>query len=452
MLNDTNRSPVPGANVSVYACASPATTVEKLTGTRGEFEVIAPPSYRCEVKVEADGFRTYNEDSFVITRPYYQMEVLLTPKQFLRGRVVDNENAGIPGALVQLQLEGVSQAAAWFSATTDSGGAFAISDVPRKAWFNIEAYHAGFETTRRVRGSLSAGNEITVRMTPATSSGSVVGSVMDKMQEPVPGAQIELYETRDGRLTASTKTDRQGAYRFSPVLEGHYLVRCKADGYPDTPANRITVKVVANGEAGADFSIDSGLVLNGIVLNQKDEPVPNAQVIYSQTADQNAGAGSQDPRSNLRRLGRFANTDKEGRFHFSGLINAQGQLHVIHHEYVSLTTRLRPSNQEQTVILDSGVVLRGTVSDSRGTAVERFNLTLQSTSGRYAISRPFITTDGHFEIHGLVRDSYQVMLRAADRGEFSGAIELQGSAEIYILLDSDPGGRGQSILHILKSK
>jgi hypothetical protein len=229
-------------------------------------------------------------------------------------------------------------------------------------------------------------------------------------------------------------------------------VRCTAEGYADPLANQTEVKLVANSEARADFSINPGLVLNGIVLNQKDEPVPDAEVIYSQTADQNAGAGRQDPRSNLRRPVRFANTDKEGGFRISGLTDAQGQLQVIQREYVSLTTRLRPSDQEQKVILDSGVVLRGTIGDSRGAAVERSTLTLRATSGRYAQSYSYITTDGHFEIHGLAKDSYQIMLRVADRGEFSGAMELQGPTEIYILLDSVPGGRGQSTLSILKSK
>jgi protocatechuate 3,4-dioxygenase beta subunit len=449
VLNETNRSPVQGANVSVYACASPASTVEKLTGTRGEFEVIAPPGYRYEVKVEADGFRAYRENSFVITRPYYQMEILLTPKLLLRGRVLDDENAGIPDAVVRL----VSQAGGpMSSATTDSKGAFAFSNVPRKGWFIIEARHAGFETSGMVRGSLPADNEITVRMTPAGSSGSVVGGVTDKMQKPVPGAQVELYETSDGKLVAAIQTDRQGAYRFSRVREGNYRVRCTTEIYTDTSANPAEVKVVANREARADFSIDPGLVLNGIVLNQKDEPVPDAEVIYSQTADKNASAGGQDTRSKLRQPMRLADTDKEGRFRITGLIGAQGILSVHHPDYVSLTTRLRPSNQEQKVILDSGAVLRGTVSDSRGAAVERFNLTLRATSGRYTIYRSFITTDGHFEIHGLAIDSYQIMLRGADRGGFSGAMELQGSTEIYILLDSVLGGRGQSTLHILKSK
>jgi uncharacterized GH25 family protein len=449
VLNETDHSPVPGAKVSVYACASPTSTVEKLTGTKGEFEVLAPPGYRYEVKVEADGFRTYWEDSFVITRPYYQMEILLTPKQSMRGRVVDNENAGIPDALVRLRFEGASQAAP-FSAITDSNGAFAITNLPSKGWFNIDAYHTGFETGR-VRGSLTAGNEFTVRMTPALSGGSVVGGVTDDVQKPVPGAQIELYDTSNGRLTALVHTDRQGAYRFSHVHEGNYLVRCTAEGYADTLANQTEVKLVGDDEARADFSINHGLVLSGIVVNQKDEPVPNAEMYYSQTADQDAGGGRRDPHSILRQPGRVVTTDKEGRFHISGLIDAQGQLGVNHNEYIRIKTRLRPSKQEQKVILDSGVVLRGTVSDSRGAAVERFNLTLRAGSGS-VLSRSFITTDGHFEIHGLVKNSYQVMVRGTDRNEFIGAMELQDSTEINILLDSVPGGRGQSTLHILKSK
>jgi len=452
VLNETNRAPVPGATVSVYAYASPPASVEKLTGGRGDFEVIAPPAYRYDVKAEAVGFRAYEENSFVITRPYYQMEILLTPVEMLRGRVVDNLNAGIPDAIVQLRRE-ADASSILGSTTTDAKGAFTFARVPRSGRFNVEAFHSGFDATGPARVSIPAASDILIRMNPVRSTGSLAGTVTDTAQKPLPGAQIDLYEPSDGRLTASVQSDREGLYRFARVREGYYLVRCTAEGFSDTRTNQATVAVVANREARADFSIDPGLALRGLVVNQKEEPVPDAQVTYMQVPDLETTAGRSGPRGDMQRSRmRVTTTDKDGRFQISGLPNAQFQIGISHRDYQSLTTRLRPGNQIQMLILESGLFLRGTISDARGAAVERFTLTLRSSSGRSEKSYSFITTDGHFEIHGLSKDTYQVGLRGGGRGGFSGTLDLQGSSEINILLDNARGGRGQSLMNIIKSK
>jgi hypothetical protein len=61
----------------------------------------------------------------------------------------------------------------------------------------------------------------------------------------------------------------------------------------------------------------------------------------------------------------------------------------------------------------------------------------------------FITTDGHFEIRGLARNTFQLLLQSG-RERHSGAIELQSSAEVFISLGAGRGGRGTSPLNILR--
>ena len=152
-----------------------------------------------------------------------------------------------------------------------------------------------------------------------------------------------------------------------------------------------------------------------------------------------------------RNLG-FTTTDNEGRFQITGLPDGLYQVSVSHRDYQSLVAGLQPSSELQTLVLDPGLSLRGTVSDVRGAALTDFTLTFQSTSGRSEKSYSFTTTDGHFEIHGLARDSYRINLQAQGRGRFSGTLDLQSSSEIYVLLDAGRGGRGQGSMTLLKAK
>ncbi len=461
--NEANRAPVDGATVRIYAFASPNTILEKTTGRGGNFQVIAPPAYRYSVKVDAEGFRPYQEDSFVITRPYYEMEILLVPTLSMRGRVVDPLNAGIADAMVLVRRT-IDRAPVLLTVNTDAQGVFVFSDIPPGRLF-VEASHPGFESQNAATVSSPSEGDVVLRMTPSRYTGSLVGAVSDTAQKPVIGAKVSLFDPGDGRALSSSLTDRQGLYKFPKMREGFYVVRCTTEASADTRGSQGATAVYRDKESRFDCSVDPGLQIRGIVLNQKQEPVIQAQVTYGTMADTQRGrmpaAGGGDPaagrmnqRGGLQRprnLG-FTSTDNEGRFQIAGLPDGQYQVSVSHRDYQSLVASLHPSSEPQTLILDPGLSLRGTVSDMRGVAVGTFTLTFQSTSGRSDKSYSFTTTDGHFEIHGLARDSYQVGLQAPGRGRFSSTIDLQSSTEIFVLLDSGRGGRGQGTMNLLKAK
>jgi hypothetical protein len=463
VLNESNRAPVNGALVRIYAFSSPSATVEKATGDGGRFQVIAPPAYRYSVKVEAEGFRPYQEDSFVITRPYYEMEIMLAPVLSLRGRVTDTFNFGIADAQVQMRRSD-DRAGALLSVTTDSQGGFTIPEISSFGRYFVEAFHPGFDSLGLAAITVPSDNDIILRMTPARSTGSLSGAVTDSSRKPLPGARVALYDSSDGRLLAGALSDRQGLYKFAKTREGYYLMRCTAEGFAEARTNQAVVAVYAGKEARQDFTLEPGMQIRGIVVNQKEEPIAQAQVTYGTEDAQRTRnpapeigdpMGSRmNPRGGMQRtrsLG-VTTTDSEGRFQILGLTNVPYQISVTHRDYQSLVTSVRPSDEPQTLILDGGLSLRGTVSDARGAAVERFTLTFQSTNGRSEKSYAFTATDGHFEVRGLARDTYQVSLQAQNRGRFSGTLDLQASTEIFVIMDNSRGGRGQNSLNLMKAK
>lgn len=459
--NKEDRQPVEGAKVRLYAYSSPPTILEKTSGTGGTFQVEAPPAIRYAVKVEAEGFRPYQEDGLVITRPYFEMEILLTPTLVLRGRVVDNLTTGVPDAFVQL-MRANAPSPLVLSATTDRQGVFKITDILQTGRYWIEASHPGFDALGRVSVTIPEASEVIVGMKPVQPTGSLSGIVTDSARRPVAGAGISLTDPKNNREWSHIQTDSRGMYQFPAMREGYYAVSCFADGY--APPRTGVVTISANKETRLDFSLESGAQIRGIVVSQKGEPVLQAQVMYvneeTQLARSPAPEGM-DPiaqRIYLRdqvqraRSSGVTSTDSEGRFQISGVPDSQCRIIVTHRDYLSLVTSLRPSGQLQTLTLDAGLSLRGTVSNAQGAAVDRFTLTLQSTSARNEKSYFFMTTDGHFEIRGLARDVYQVLLQPASRERYAGTLDLQTPAEIFVALDPSGGGRGIKPLNFKKAR
>jgi len=310
--------------------------------------------------------------------------------------------------------------------------------------------------------AIPSDSEIILRVQPVPLSGSLTGAVTDSTRRPVTGAAVSLMEARGNRALSITRTDALGMYRFPRMSAGYYAVRCAAEGYAQPRTGMATIE--ANKEARIDFRLEAGNQIRGIVVNQKAEPVIQAQVIYS-VEDAQRGRFSV-PQGMDRTAGRIyladelqrattsgvTTTDSEGRFQISGVPDAQYRLSVSHRDYISTVMRVKPSSQTQTVTLDSGLSVRGTVSDVRGAAVERFTVTFQSTTSRSERSYPFTTTDGHFEIHGLARDVYQVVLQASGRERYSGTLDLQGSIEVFVALDPGNGGRGAKPLNLQRVK
>lgn len=452
VLNEAGRSPIGGARVKILALSSSSETVEKTTGDDGTFTIDAPPAYRYELNAEAEGFSPYKDDSLIITRPNYSIEILLNRAFALKGRVLDLQSKGIPGAMVG--IFGERGEGPFMSNPTDAQGAFAISSVPRGGRVQLDAYHAGFDSLGTVNAKMPSEEEIILRMKPAAPAGSLGGMVKDAALQPISGAKISIVDATGMRKVSEAQTDQKGEYKLPRIREGAFLVQCAADGF-SSDTYQAAATISAGKETRLDFSMKAGRQIRGVVVNQKGEPVANAALSYRAGSMQRGG----NMRGNMRggdminfaqqvissimgmpssSMGGSVTTDAKGAFQIVGLVDGTYQVNVQHRDYLDFSAMMQPSSQQQTLTLDSALSLRGAASNLQGVAIEKFDLEFQSTARGFGKSYSFTTSDGHFEVRGLTRDKYTVVLRVSNRENYMGTLDLQSSMQVFMMTGEKP--------------
>lgn len=139
---------------------------------------------------------------------------------------------------------------------------------------------------------------------------SVSGVVLDKNGYPVPGAMIALVPThnwgimpRADEITRTGSSGEDGLYRIGDIKrEGDFRVVASKQGFTSV-AQYTAVK--AGKDVTVDFTIQSGLSLQGHVVSASGEAAPNAYVYC---------LGWTGPRLNMSDLTRASTTDREGHF------------------------------------------------------------------------------------------------------------------------------------------
>jgi uncharacterized GH25 family protein len=284
VLNESGRTPIVGAHVRIQALSSQLESIEKTTGNDGGFRIDAPAAYRYELHVDADGFSSYKNDSLVITRPNYTMDILLTQKLVVKGRVVDQQSQGIPNAMVGFYSDrgdGLHNPIA-----SDAKGAFSISSASfmmmgrGSGSVQINATHAGYDSIAAVAVKIPVEEEVIIRMKPASATGSIVGLVRDSGLAPIPGAKVTISDPGSQQTLSETVTDQKGEYRLAPVRAGSFPIRCTADGYLQANNNQSAIRISSGREARLDFNLKAGQQITGVVVNKNGEPVANATVMY----------------------------------------------------------------------------------------------------------------------------------------------------------------------------
>lgn len=62
------------------------------------------------------------------------------------------------------------------------------------------------------------------RATLTAHAGSIVGTVTDAAERPLPAARLRLRDLTSGRILMTTRADEDGRFRFHGVPSGSYLV------------------------------------------------------------------------------------------------------------------------------------------------------------------------------------------------------------------------------------
>ncbi len=207
-----------------------------------------------------------------------QYDVLLRQGALVTGRVVGSDGEGVTSASVRARG---NAAGSYASTTTSSGGSFRVT-LARGA--TVEFYarsEAGEGTLDYVVPKRGTPDEAVITL---KDFGSIHGTVTAK-GDPVSEVTVSAVPTgvrgANGR-GVSMETLADGTYLLESVSPGEAIVSVSVpEGMNFAPPEPEQVTVEPADTAGpVDFELSPGDVVEGVVLAQSGEPLPDATIVY----------------------------------------------------------------------------------------------------------------------------------------------------------------------------
>jgi uncharacterized GH25 family protein len=240
------------------------------------------------------------------------VRIVLQATSRVSGRALGKDGKALAGARVTLSemismnmgSRSMMRPGNWKGAVTDEDGGFSFSDVaPGGIEIRAEAVRhqaaelKGLETKP---GQEMAGIELVL---PAAAS--VEGRVVAPDGRPVPGAEVTVVSA-DSAMGFSfpdlfAQTDGDGRYVLDGVPPGPRTLEARAEGY----RRGVRDLEVKEGDTTADFTLESGFVVSGRVVDDAGNPLASVQLMMI------AGRGFTDVLSAL--------SGPDGAFHFDGV-------------------------------------------------------------------------------------------------------------------------------------
>lgn len=335
------------------------------------------------------------------------------------GRVTGPDGGGVSGAVVSAGGGGRGGFLGLPSAgppdvLTGAEGDYRLTGVRPGGSITVAATAAGLLGGSSAPVALAAGGEargVDIRL---TAGGVLEGRVTGAGGSPVEGASVRASPRRPGgRIPAgdlsppmpdfggespSTRTDPEGSYRIPGIPPGTLSVTVEAEGFQQE--NRGDVAVLEGASTRADFSLEPGHLLAGVVLDPAGKPVQGATV-SARAADGERAPGVPRPR------GASAITDGAGAFRITTLPPGLWNLTVSATGLPSRTLQgVASGTGGLEVRLPPAMAIRGRVTGPAGEPIRRATVQarVEGESGSSGSGRT--GDDGAFEIQRLAPGSY----------------------------------------------
>jgi hypothetical protein len=430
VLDSVTSKPIEAAEVNVRAIVQPPEDVQEFirqTGADGSFSFVLPRAGRYSIRVRAEGYWGYGERHLNLDRHLYNKIVRLDPRILtLEGRVLDHHSKGIAGASVSIGFgEGRNRSAV--SARCDKDGYFFSDRIRRRGKHKVRASHREYYPSETLEVKIPGTSEVTLYMEPYPKDqlATIWGTLTDSDGELVPEAKIGLQVVTSASALwrqSISITDEEGIFQFRDIRFGTYLLevigqyRATSHAENETlPTSRATpITIDRAGEYRVDLEL-GGAQLRGIVVDYLENPVEDAFV----TVKTEKGSGV------------AVETELDGSFEFPNLFPGRWILEATHRDYPRQEIPVDTNVQDfLKVVLPPGVILRGMLTDSKGTPIENFDLHLRrpgsDTSEKYA---RISAVDGRFQLRGVAPGTY--LVRVAPR-EQSGMRGFPHDSEQYL--------------------
>ena len=305
--------------------------------------------------------------------------ITLRSGQSVRGRVVDDRGAPVPGA--ELAADGN------VLTVSDAKGEFTLEHVTGP--LSLEARAPGYVTARR---TVAPDESAPIELQLAHAEGRLAGVVVDDRGTPLSGARVEAQAATAPPKT--TVTDRAGAFRLDGLAAGPYRVIVRHSDY----APLVSDGVSPGDDARLQLTVGAGL--EGEVRDARTGGVPAGCRVELELA------GERRPLA--LKSGRFEATGLQPG---AGLLRASAPGYVAVARTVELPAGERPREitlREITVELQRGGAVFGEVRDDRGDPVAGAGVT---AAGQV------VRTDarGEYRLEGLPAGTVQVRAESAGR-------------------------------------
>ena len=297
--------PEPGVTLSVEDSRVEANLPEATSGPDGRYRLgpLPPGEYTFEVSAGMQWEMKPARSLVVMAGQTSRVDVALTPSIEVRGRVVDETGRPVADARLSVRSDW------WINITpdedrTDADGRFRIQHGLGAGPAQLTVTH---EEHRRLERPLTLP---TPELTLVLQRGSALsGRVLDAWGAPVKDAEIRISSA----AFPTTKTDAQGAFRFTGLPPGSYeLLALRVDA----PAGcaRSVVEVPERGELSTTLRMEAKHTLSGLVVDERGQPVEGVRVEPWKDLDSRF---IDDEGWMLRQFS--VTTDARGRFTLSGL-------------------------------------------------------------------------------------------------------------------------------------
>src|SRR6476646_1445773 len=104
-----------------------------------------------------------------------------------------------------------------------------------------------------------------------TVASTIVGTVTDPANAVVPGAEIQLVDTRTGAVR-TTVTDTSGLFRFPNIAPSVYSVTVKAGGFKTRLEREITLSASETRDLG-QLGLEIGSMTEQVAITAEATPI-----------------------------------------------------------------------------------------------------------------------------------------------------------------------------------
>lgn len=280
---DASNAPVVGAEVALLDLRASSLKLQvAASGDDGAFAIADVPLGRYNLQVSAKGFApTVLREVSTDAQP---LDVVLERGGSVSGVVRQASNrAPVPGMPLRLKADGYPDGE--FSANTDERGEFQMEGLP-EGLIQITSDDTRYAMSpAQVSVKMSAGQTTDVELL-VESGATISGHVLDDSSgAPIPGAVVVAADPTYGMGgRRSTPADAEGRYTLNGLSSGTLVVSVSTAPKPYSAGawgvRRQQTVELQPGETqdGVDLALDLGLVVSGVVVNERDEPVPGAEV------------------------------------------------------------------------------------------------------------------------------------------------------------------------------